>query len=323
MLNIKWLFDLVQIHSTPGDETDLNDYLTKEFEGMNLEVTTHGQYAVSTCVNAYDESKPTVLICAHTDSPGFIVEKVSTRRLKLVKLGGASFDGDKTKAVVKTDSNLYNVNLRKEEKDDETLYFCDYVPGVKAGDRVCYASNPILSDSGEFVAPFLDNRIGCFMLLETAKKFADAELPFNLVLGANGTEEMCGFGAKVLAKAIEPDFVICLDATYTSEEQGIKMGDGAVVTLSDNSVLLSIKQRENLLELFYDFGVEIQTEVYNYSGTDSRAFPMMGNPAPVIALLLSTEGNHSPNEKCDLEDLDKMFEAIDALLNHSKEYHIW
>lgn len=326
MLKLTWLLDLLRLHATPGDEDEVREYLTEEFDKMGLLVRNHGPYAMSAVVGEYREELPTVLVCGHMDSPGFIVEQIAKPKLKVVKLGGAHFEEDEVKAVLKTASAQFPVTLKKETKeneDDDTIFYCEYVAGVKLGDRVCYYSDPQLDQDGILTSPFLDNRVGCYMLLELASAYRDKEFPFNLVLGANGTEEMCGFGARVLANAVKPDFVVCVDATYTSKEQRISMGDGPVVTLSDASVLMSIKQRESLLELFYDFGVYIQTEVYNYSGTDSKAFPMLGLPATVIALLLPTEGNHTPEEKCNVEDLEIMLNAIKVLAERGKEYGMY
>ncbi len=324
MLKLPWLLDLLRLHATPGDEDEVREYLTERFTEIGFEVRNHGSYAISTVVGEYDESLPTVLVCGHMDSPGFIVEQVKKTRLSVVKIGGPHFKEDEVKAVVKTASAQFPVTLKKETQEDSTVkYYCDYVPGVKLGDRVCYYSDPQLDQDGMMTTPFLDNRAGCYMLLELARAYKGQSLPFNLVLGANGTEEMCGFGARILAEAVKPDFVVCLDATYTSEEQGIVMGKGPVITLSDASVLLSIKQREALLDMFYDFGVEVQTEVYNYSGTDSKAFPMLGLPAMVVALLLPTEGNHTPHEKCNVDDFQKMFDAVQVLVERGQEYGLY
>ncbi len=323
MLNLPWLLDLVALHGTPGDETDVNNFLTQELENLGCEVTKHGNYAISATVAPINPELPTILVCGHTDSPGFIVDGLHGDKLSIVKIGGASFDGASTPSVVKTSSSHWPSTIHKiENEDGETIYKCDRVSGVKLGDRVCYKSSPVIDENGLLKAPFLDNRVGCYMLLELAKYFHGKELPFNLVLGANGTEEMCGFGAKILGQAIQPDFVICLDATYCNKSQDIAKGKGPVITLSDASALLSIEQRENLLELFYDFGIKVQTEVYNYSGTDAKAFPNLGLPCPVIPLLLPTDGNHSPIEVCDIEDLETMLEAVIFLAQNADDYDL-
>jgi len=324
MLHLPTLFNLISLHSTPGDETEVNHFLTQNFESIGLTVTQHGPYAMSASRESQSPEKPTILICAHMDSPGFIVESVGATKISLVPIGGVHFEEDEVQGTLKTIEGLTNIVITKTETKSETTYQCARVASVQAGDRVCYQANPQMNEKGEIHAPFLDNRAGCFMLTEVAKHYKEKDnLPFNLVFGATGTEEFGGFGASVLANQIKPDYVICLDATYTDKAQKIELGQGPVITLSDRSVILSMAQRQNLQNMFYDFGVYVQYEVYNYSGTDARAFPAMGLTAPVMALLLPTTGNHEPIEICDFADLDEMFKAIVVLIERSKEYELF
>lgn len=119
--------------------------------------------------------------------------------------------------------------------------------------------------------------------------------------------------AQVLAAQVEADLVIVLDATYAVAEQGVRIGDGAVITLSDASVLLSLATRDHLLRIMREADVPIQFEAYNYSGTDSRAFPQQGKSTPVLPLLIPTHGNHSPCETAHIADLAHWEAAIKAL----------
>ena len=64
------------------------------------------------------------------------------------------------------------------------------------------------------------------------------------------------------------------------------------------------------LSMFQSARIPLQTEVYNYSGTDSRAFPHAGLSCPVYALLLPTTGNHSPCEEGNLNDAAALVEGI-------------
>ena len=110
------------------------------------------------------------------------------------------------------------------------------------------------------------------------------------------------YGARVLAEAVRPDLVVCVDATYEDGRQGVVLGGGPVLTLSDASVLLGCRQRDRAIAFCQSLHLPLQTEVYNYSGTDARAFPHAGLPACVYPLLLPTEGNHTASETANLAD---------------------
>ena len=133
------------------------------------------------------------------------------------------------------------------------------------------------------------------------------------MLGATAAEETGGFGARVLAEKVRPDLAVVLDTTYASEEQDVRLGSGPVLTLSDASVLLSPALRDRVLGLMAEARVPLQTEVYNFSGTDARAFPQQGLSCPVLPVLVPTLGNHSPCETADQRDLDAWLAAVRAI----------
>lgn len=315
-MNIDCLTALLRCHSTPGDETAVREFLGSFWEDRGLSVTHHGHFAISARAEKVTPEKPTLLVCAHMDSPGFIVEQIHDDRLTLVRLGGATMPEPTATGVLRTASGLHVVTITATETDNGSIYNCDRVDDVVHGDRVCFRADPTVVDE-KIASPFLDNRLGCFVLTELA---SDLEAinnagAYNVVLGATVCEEIGGFGAPVLAKEVDPDLVICLDATYEAEEQNVHLGSGPVLTISDASVIISCEQRDHIKSIFSEHDIPLQTEVYNYSGTDARAFPHMGLGCPVYALLLATRGNHTPEEigaLCDIESLIKGIKAISS-----------
>ncbi len=312
-MNLALLDELLQAHSTPGDEAQVATILEREWRAAGLVVVRHGHYAISARPATARPGAPTLLICAHMDSPGFIVERRHDDGWGLVTLGGAHFDGDRTPGRLKTRQGILPVDILKlagQDEDGQPGYrLAGEPPGLCRGDRVCFAASLEQTPDGLLAAPFLDNRLGCWALVELARR-AEQLGELNWVLGATACEEMGGFGAPVLARAVAPDAVVCLDATYEDVGQEVRLGGGPVLTLSDASVILAPATRDRLLATFAAAGLPLQTEVYNYSGTDSRAFPLAGLPAPVYALLLPTRGNHSPHEAADLADLEPWLAGI-------------
>jgi len=321
---------LIAAHSTPGDEGAVAEILRQCWRRSGWKVEDLGKYALTAKkLQKTAEKRPRLLICAHMDSPGFIVDRPGweefegadgSRSVNIVLLGSPSFEGEAVEARLKCRNGVFSGRIIKtntEEEDNPEFCFEITKDGAEKtdlciGDRVCYA--PLISSEGDLIkAPFLDNRLGCWMLTQLAELEPGWNQRYEVVLGAAGSEEMTGFGAQVLAAEVDADLVIVLDATYEAEEQGVKLGDGAVVTLSDASVLLDPVTRDHIMQIMGDAGVPIQFEVYNYSGTDARAFPMQGRCAPVLALLVPSRGNHSPCETVHSTDLQSWERAIKAL----------
>ncbi len=322
------------LHATPGDETDVFNALMTRWKAQGLDVTQIGNYAVFAQPGERKKSD-TVLLIAHADSPGFIVDAViSETEVDVVVLGGIAapkYEG--TPLLLKTSEGLIPCSyeapnkirrnifrilklhkaLNKEEQKwtrSKPLRVKLERPcsSVQKGDRLAWA--PSWEEKDDFItSPFLDNRIACALVADWYDKHAALLSDVNVIVAATAMEEVTGFGANVLAHAVHADAVIALDITYESERQKVKMGKGPVITLSDTSVILSPQLRDRLLTA----PIPLQTEVYNYAGTDARAFPAQGIPTTVIPLLLATDGNHSPRETIAVADLEAWPNAIAAV----------
>jgi putative aminopeptidase FrvX len=297
------------------DEGEVDDILTASWTRNALDLPKLGKYAIfAENSETWNGDLPTVLICAHMDSPGYIVESIGQSGITFVTLGGAAFEEDEIDLVLKTGSGKFTIPVCKVEDGGYESFHVP--PGVKVGDRACFVPEVKIED-GIIEAPFLDNRLGCFILTLLAEKYDFMRSDnVNIVLGATSSEEMGGFGAPVLAEYLQPDFVIVLDATYASKKQNITLGGGGVLTLSDNSVILSPAERDDFAAIFSDAEIPYQFEVYNYSGTDAKAFPLVGGNATVRAFLIATENNHHFNERAALIDIENTTAGIKLMVNH-------
>lgn len=312
-MKLETLKHFCSCHATPGDEQAVFDSLLQRWKAQGLDTKQIGAYAVM-AQSGERKKSDTVLLLAHTDSPGFVVQSiVDDTTLEVVALGGVHpCDAD---VVLKTSEGCFPARLKAPENEEDwtrtmPLKVTLETPctSVQKGDRVCWAFQWETTDT-EVHSPFLDNRIGCALIADWFEDCATYFADMNVILAASAMEEVNGFGANVLAKHVQADLVLVLDITYTDAKQQIAMGKGPVVTLSDASVLLSPAMRDRILKA----PVPLQTEVYNYSGTDARAFPAQGVPTPAIPVLIPTEGNHSARETLHLSDLKAWPAALDAV----------
>ena len=311
-MELNLLERLCALHSTPGDEGEVFEALLTCWREQGLDTRRLGAYAVVAEPGERKKSD-TILLVAHADSPGFIVEAIrSPTELSVLTLGGIHPAGGERVVLKCAAGKVMGTLQAPPEAWSRTMALTVLldVPcaAVAKGDRLCW--EPVWRvEAGRVTSPFLDNRIGCALVAEWYAHHSALLAECNVVLAATAMEEVNGFGAKVLAREVAADAVIVLDVTYTSEKMGVAMDQGAVVTLSDNSVLLSPAVRDRLLAA----PVPLQTEVYNYAGTDARAFPEAGWRAPVCPLLLATEGNHSPREEVSVADLAAWPKAVAAV----------
>jgi putative aminopeptidase FrvX len=302
------------LHATPGDEHEVFDALIQRWKAQGLDTERIGNYAVIAQPGEHKKAD-TVLLLAHADSPGFIVQSVrSPTEVEVIALGGVHPTHDAA-LLLKTSKGTLPALLHAPDEDQAwsrtmpLLVTLDQpCTDVQKGDRACWAFNWEANEN-EVASPFLDNRIGCALIADWYEDCATRFAGMNVVLAASAMEEVNGFGANVLTQHVKADLVLVLDISYTDAKQGIELGKGPVITLSDASVLLSPKVRDRILSA----PVPLQTEVYNYSGTDARAFPAQGIPTPAVPVLIPTEGNHSPRETLHPADLEAWPAALEAV----------
>ena len=321
------LQSLLGCHSTPGDEGEVRDVLESCWQADGLFPERLGDYAVTARLPSEAAGKPVLLICAHMDSPGYSIDRLrmgpsadpGQRWFGVTELGSPGFDGMSVAGVLKTRRGKFHGtlhNLASEGSEPELRFALEASEVAQAevrhGDRICFAPR-FRQDGHVLESPFLDNRLGCWMLTRLAAEARAWQTKFQVVLGATTCEEMCGSGAHVLAAQVRPDLVVVLDTTYESGEQGVWLGQGPVLTLSDASILLSPALRDRVLDGMAQAGVPIQTEVYNFSGTDARAFPQQGLTCPVLPVLVPTRGNHAPREMADMRDVEIWLSAVRAV----------
>lgn len=318
---------LTACHSTPGDEGEVRDVLEACWRAAGWLTERQGDYSVTARAPEGCSGKPVLLVCAHMDSPGYCIDRLPPASAAsapsvsfgVTELGSPEFAGETVAGLIKTRQGCFPGALRvvaQQEEERDIRFEMDVSAAAQArvchGDRVCFA--PQFARQGTLLqTPFLDNRLGCWALTRLAVEARSWMTRYELVLGATAGEELCGFGARVLAAQVRPALVVVLDTTYESEEQGVRLGYGPVLTLSDASVLISPKTRDRVLALMAQAGVPLQTEVYNFSGTDARAFPQMGLTCPVLPLLVPTRGNHAPCETADERDLEAWLPAVRAI----------
>ncbi len=301
---------LTALHCTPGDEDDAVALLKEWWLENGWNVVSCGRQALIAGA-AGKKGAPNVLVCAHADSPGYIIQQCLTSRKGIaITLGGPHPAGKKEKVSIKReDGSCFEGTLCGIESSKDCIVTSR--EKLSRGQRVCWPAK-YREENGYVEAPFLDNRIGCAVIYELAKRRYEC----NVTLAVTGTEEFLGFGAAAVAAAVKPDMVIVLDATYVDSAQNVFFGGGPVLTVCDKSVMIGPRQVRALESLCHRWDLPLQTEIYNFSGTDAAAFGRAGHSCPVLPLLVPTEGNHTRLEKADMRDMENLHGLIVKLLDN-------
>lgn len=183
---------------------------------------------------------------------------------------------------------------------------------VRIGDAAVLVAEPLELPNGRLVSRSLDNRLGCYVALEAARRVAEAGgVPGDLIAVAAVGEEVGDFaGARTTAYAVRPDVAIAIDVTSARDipdadlkNQGeVKIGDGAAIA---RGAPLSAQVFELLWETAEQEGIPCAIDVVTGSThTDADAYHLSRVGIPTGLISIPTRYIHTPTEMVALDDVE-------------------
>ncbi len=267
-----------------------------------------------------------IMLAAHMDEIGVIVTFIDDNGfLRFSSVGGLNAKELLYLKVKFKNGTIGVIGTEKENKDKLIpKMYIDIGAKTRQEAEELVSIGDMATFQGEFtkrgdviISKALDNRAGCYVLIETLKKAqSDNDLYFVFT-----TQEEVGLrGARTSAYSIDPYFAVAVDVTDTGdtpncEEMAVNMGSGACVKVMDRSVLCDSDIRTNLIESAKKAGVSYQLEVMTGGGTDAGAISGTRSGVKTGGLSIPTRYVHSPSEMASLKDIEG---AVQILLEFIK-----
>ena len=189
---------------------------------------------------------------------------------------------------------------------------------VRIGDAAVVTATPLELRNGRIASRALDDRLGAYIVLEVARRLAEAGGAPGPVAAVASVQEEVGdyLGARTSAFALKPAVAIAVDVTPVTDTPGgdakeegeKKVGAGPVITRGPG---LAPRLVDLLVETAEGEGIAYQLEVArgrSHTDADGIAFARAGVETAVVSI--PTRYLHTPVELCDLADV----EACVALL---------
>jgi putative aminopeptidase FrvX len=191
---------------------------------------------------------------------------------------------------------------------------------VRVGDVAVIAAEPVELPNDRLVSRALDNRLGCYIALEAARRVAAADSTAAGIAAAAVVQEETGFaGSRTTAFSLRPQVAIAVDVTHATDAPGIsvreegehKLGSGAVI--GRGPIL-----HPRVFELLYETAKEesipftIQSHMGRGTGTDADAFHISRGGIPTGLISVPLRYMHSPVEMCQLDDVEAAIALIAA-----------
>lgn len=190
--------------------------------------------------------------------------------------------------------------------------------GVHVGSVMVFEDELIELGEKSLCGRALDNRIGGFMIAETARRLKEnkVKLPFGLYVVNSVQEEIGLRGAEMISRRIKPDVAIVTDVChdthapmYDKKQQGdLKAGRGPVLTYGP-------AVQNNLLRMVIDVATKKEIPFQKASasratGTDTDAFAYSAEGVASALISLPLKYMHTTVEMAHKEDIENVIKLM-------------
>ncbi|MCL2407893.1 MAG: M42 family metallopeptidase [Defluviitaleaceae bacterium] len=315
-LNTKLLAAVCEAHGASGYEKEICDLILADLKGY------YDDYQIDTLGNLIVHKKgdgPKIMLAGHMDQIGFMVTYIEDEGfIRFSNIGG--FDpfmlvsrrvrfANGTEGVIRAE----RVEGFPSGFNSSKLYIDIGAPckkcvekAVKIGDIAVYSA-PCHIDENKVMTPALDDRVGCFIMMEALKQIKNPKFDCYFVFT---TQEEVGLrGAKTAVHSIDPDYGLAFDVTGAydtpkSLKGNMRMGGGACIKIKDSSVLCHKQIIDWLTNIAESNGIKYQYEILEAGGTDTAAMQVHKDGVISGCISVSSRYIHSDAEMAALSDIE-------------------
>jgi Cellulase M and related proteins len=325
-----FLKTLTQAFGVSGYEKEVREILSQEVQKYADDITVDALGNLIVYRKGTGPDKKKIMLSAHMDEIGLQVTKIEENgQIKVKGLGhhwintlymnrvhfrnGISGIVSSTVKIedVKNDFTKLYVDIGAKSREDAQKY-------INVGDVACYIGDYIELKNDCFAAKALDDRIGCYIMMEALKKI---ENPLNDIWFVFSVQEEVGCrGAKVAAERIAPDIGIAIDITpahdYPCDLEGSNsLGAGVAIKFSDTSVICDEYLVEKMIKCCEENNIKYQRDVIYVGGTDISSINLSNTGVKVAAMTIVARFPHGPNAMMNMNDVDAAIELLSKYIN--------
>ncbi|MBQ8606255.1 MAG: M42 family metallopeptidase [Clostridia bacterium] len=316
--------ELVSICGVSGNEQNVCEYIKKELTPFADKLYSD---VMGNLVAVKRGNGPRIMFMAHTDEIGIVATFVDEKGFVRVAAVGGVSPKNFINSHVTFENGTRGVFTCDKAKD---FKFSDCYVDIGATDRAQALSMLDIGMTARFdadcfetdsviVSKTLDDRIGCYILMEAIKNMpaSDAEVYFVFT----SQEEVGLRGAKVSGFDINPDIAIAVDVTVAAdtpdcESYGCKLGGGAAIKIRDASAICSRSVVDSLETLAAQKNIPYQRDVLVRGGTDIGAVQTGGRGSLVGGISVAVRNVHSASEMASKSDVRAAIELVRAYIEN-------
>ncbi|MDD4716381.1 MAG: M20/M25/M40 family metallo-hydrolase [Oscillospiraceae bacterium] len=273
-----------------------------------------------------------MMVMAHMDSIGFIATYISPEGMIRVGAVGGVSPAQVLYQPVVFQNGVKGIVCKDGKASWEKLSVGDLyldigaenreeaMKMVEIGDTATFLAS-LFPAGGRVVAPYLDDRIGCLVLLMAMNQMGKSDNDIYFVFS---TQEEVGLrGAKTAAWAIEPEYALAVDVTPAKEPGNAEkakgstvLGGGAAIKVMDKSIICHPSMVSLLKDLARERNIPVQMDVLKSGGTDAGSIHVSRGGVITGGISVPIRYAHTPSEMGDMWDVTAAVDLLIACLEH-------
>jgi putative aminopeptidase FrvX len=354
------LREMCHISALSGHEEDMIAYMKGEMSRYVSDIRVDRLGNVIAVKEGKSRNEPKVMISAHMDELGFMVRKIEPNGfIRFTRVGGIPEKSLPAQRVLLCGSkgDVFGVigpkshHLTPPEEKYKVVQINDlYIDigarskaeaeemGIHPGTPITYHGFFQEMAGGQIAGKALDNRAGCFVLLQVLRLLADKDLTATVYFVASVQEEFSIRGVVPAAFAINPDMAIGLDVSIACDTpdldplSDVRFGGGAVIshyTFHGRGTLCGLipnpRLRQYIAETAARLNIPVQHAVF-FGGLGETSFlTLVREGIPAVDMAFPVRYTHAPVEVGSLPDMEHLIillaaaiEGIDSGLDLSR-----
>jgi len=319
---MKLLLNLSDTHGISGNEELVREIISNELEEYVDDIKIG---KLGSLIAVKKGKNPRVMLAAHLDEVGLMVKEIEKNgNLKCSEVGSvdtSSLVGQKVyikkrKGMV-CGKIVKDRKLRKPEIDNlviKTKLSKKEImrKGVEVGDYICFEGKSRLVD-GNIEGRALDDRIGCYILVELAKLLRKSDNEIYYIFTTQ--EEMGLYGAKTSIFHVEPDWAIIVDVSDSNDlSKAGGLGKGPIITIKDEDFIANKCINGWLKQISKSKKIPVQCVVSDEGTTDATYISLSKGGIPSTVVGVGVKGLHKPKGIANIDDINSVIKLLYELI---------
>ncbi len=324
---------LMEIPGTSGNEGDIRKAILREIRKhvKDVRVDNFGN------IIAHRKGKgPKMLLTSHMDEIGLITKAVTEKgNIRCSSIGGIepiSLIGQRVHMKARR-GMIHGIVTTPEISDDEEV---EEIPKIKDLIVETGMSKKELTNRGVSVGAFLnleqkscmfgrkisgkalDDRVGCYILLELARKLRKSSADIYFVFTVQ--EEIGLYGSKTSLFNISPDLAIVVDVTNSDDakehphEVSKQVGKGPTITIKDEEMMSDICLDKYLMKIAKGKKLPLQMDVSDEGTTDALSIAVSKGGIPTTVVGVPVRNMHTTMGIASLKDIGRAIIILEEFL---------